>query len=355
MKFYKKHCSLFMIVVFMMAFLQPDYSHAQNIFDKIFGRKEQHVTAPAPPTKRKIIRKQKPTQPFVQSPPKSADAKRILILGDFVASAAFDGLDRLYADNKDIVVLRAINGSSGIVRDDYYNWAVMIDKIITNEKPDIIIMTLGANDNQAIQPAKNPIIQSDKEWTIIYQKRLDHLTEKLKNTKKPWLWMGQPSFKNNQLNQNIIALNYIYKTTVEATGGRFVDIWDGFIDNEGKFALSGYDASGKTARLRANDGINFTSVGKQKLAFYLDKKLEPILNASFEETKKNVSKPQGQVFINLPHNITHIAPISIIDMAQDEKELLGQLHLNHSEKIEFEHKKNHDKPYGRADNFYIKP
>jgi hypothetical protein len=60
----------------------------------------------------------------------------------------------------------------------------------------------------------------------------------------------------------------------EAVGGSFVDIWDGFVDQDGAFVLSGSDINGQTVRLRNSDGINFTTAGKRKLAFYVERQIK---------------------------------------------------------------------------------
>jgi len=51
-------------------------------------------------------------------------------------------------------------------------------------------------------------------------------------------------------------------------GRRFISIWEGFVDDNGNFAFSGYDVNGSMARLRTADGISFTAAGQRKLAFY---------------------------------------------------------------------------------------
>ena len=63
----------------------------------------------------------------------------------------------------------------------------------------------------------------------------------------------------------------------EAAGGTFVDVWDGFVDEAGKFVITGSDVNGQQVRLRGSDGINLTKAGKRKLAFYAEKDIRKIL------------------------------------------------------------------------------
>jgi hypothetical protein len=53
---------------------------------------------------------------------KLPEAKVILVVGDFIAGSLGEGLATAFETTPGIVVERRTNGSSGIVRDDYYDW-----------------------------------------------------------------------------------------------------------------------------------------------------------------------------------------------------------------------------------------
>jgi len=81
------------------------------------------------------------------------------------------------------------------------------------------------------------------------------------------------------MSADILAFNDIYRQAAESTGGAFIDVWEGFVDETGAFTATGPDVNGQPARLRGSDGINMTRAGKRKLAFYAEKPLEKLLNA----------------------------------------------------------------------------
>jgi len=60
----------------------------------------------------------------------------------------------------------------------------------------------------------------------------------------------------------------------EKAGIVYVDIWDGFVDEEGKFSPQGPDHLGQTRRLRTSDGVYFTKFGARKLAHYIEREIE---------------------------------------------------------------------------------
>jgi hypothetical protein len=74
-----------------------------------------------------------------------------------------------------------------------------------------------------------------------------------------------------------VQMNQIYRKQVESIGGEFVDIWDGFVSENGDFIVTGSDINGQQVRLRTSDGISMTDAGRRKVAFYVEKPARRIL------------------------------------------------------------------------------
>ena len=53
-------------------------------------------------------------------------------------------------------------------------------------------------------------------------------------------------------------LDELYRERAERAGIIYVDIWDGFVDEEGRYAMQGPDFEGQIRRLRTPDGVYFT-------------------------------------------------------------------------------------------------
>lgn len=353
------HVLLLSLSVLAMSITQPNTSFARNIFDVIFGHKDQFPAPPPPPVAPAKPIKKKQNPPVLQKvvpkvTPKAQDAKRILILGDFVGNATVDGLNQINSDNVHITVLNGTNMSSGLTRDDVYNWPVNIKKLVSKEKPDVIVMVIGANDAQPLKVNGKTYTPEQTEWNNIYRQRINNVISALKETGKPWIWMGLPAFKDEQLNLSIVSFNTLYKQATETAGGRFVDVWEGFVDENGKFALSGYDVNGQTVRLRANDGINFTSAGKKKLAFYLEKPLEAIFNLEKDDTEGHIAAdPKGPAIEILPKDIDRVPPINLSDMAGQNNGLIGDINAQPSKTPEKSWLPKNVKHTDRVDNYSI--
>src|SRR5258707_6110474 len=115
-----------------------------------------------------------------------------------------------------------------------------------------------------------------ENWTKEYERRTGALGEAIASAKVPYLWVGVPAFKAPKMTSDMLAFNDIYHSAAQGHGGEFVDVWDGFVDENGAFVTTGPDINGQAVRLRADDGINVSKAGKRKLAFYAGKPLMKI-------------------------------------------------------------------------------
>ncbi len=103
-------------------------------------RRERRVRAPAQPAPREIA-----------AVAKAEDAKRAMVVGDFMAGALAKGLAEAYSENPNVVVIDATSGSSGLVRDDFYDWPAKLPGLVEQQKPDVILVMIGGNDRQTLQ------------------------------------------------------------------------------------------------------------------------------------------------------------------------------------------------------------
>jgi uncharacterized protein len=261
-------------------------------------------------------------------PEKLTDARTILVVGDFMADGVSEGVEQAFEADAGVVVVSKANGSSGFVRDDFYNWSQEIAGIVAETKPAVITVMLGTNDRQPMRLNGEKAVVRSPEWTLEYERRVAGFADALKNTGIPVVWIGMPPFKQPTMSADMLALNDIYRKNVERVSGTFVDIWDGFLDEQGLFSINGSDYIGQPVRLRASDGINLTFPGKRKAAFFAEKPIRLALgDASVANSSAfnpfNLPGPKPLISTK-PLAITHVAPISLFDPAFDgESELLG--------------------------------
>jgi hypothetical protein len=112
-----------------------------------------------------------------------------------------------------------------------------------------------------------------EKWEAAYIKRIDATLAALKSANVPVFWVGLPAQRSNRAASDSAYLNELYRGRAEKAGVTYVDVWDGFVDDVGRFVVQGPDFEGQIRRLRAGDGIYFTKAGARKLAHYVEREI----------------------------------------------------------------------------------
>jgi hypothetical protein len=77
----------------------------------------------------------------------------------------------------------------------------------------------------------------------------------------------------------LLFLDALYRDGAGKAGITYVDIWDGFVDEGGRFMQRGPDFEGQPRKLRSDDGVFFTKAGARKLAHYVEREVTRLLAA----------------------------------------------------------------------------
>jgi hypothetical protein len=112
-----------------------------------------------------------------------------------------------------------------------------------------------------------------EKWEEAYGKRIDETIAALKSTGAAVLWVGLPAIRGTKSTSDASYLDELYRSHAEKAGIIYVDDWDGFVDDAGRFATMGPDVEGQIRRLRTPDGVHFTKFGARKLAHYVEREL----------------------------------------------------------------------------------
>lgn len=248
-----------------------------NFLQRLFGIR------PAP-EKRKVFRRSTPkttraapaAPPAVKTAeiqPKDPDARKILVVGDFVAGGLAWGLEQAFAEEPKIVVIDRSVADSGLVRADRHDWNAALLETLNDVQPDLIVLDVGANDRQEMRSGDERHALRSDVWVATYTQRITGIVDTLKVYGRPFFWVGAPPMRNTSASSDMAYLNGLYKPRVQTGGGVFVDIWNGFSNKDGRYVASGPDVEGQVRQLRTRDGINFTRAGRLKLAFYVEREI----------------------------------------------------------------------------------
>jgi hypothetical protein len=185
------------------------------------------------------------------------------------------------ADRPEIAVLRKTHDSSGLVRDDFYDWPKAVkDLLASGQKINVAVILIGSNDHQPLRVDGKSYEPGSPQWTAIYAQRVETICKLFHDAKIPLLWVGLPIMKSDRLSSEMASFNDIYRDHVAKAGGTFVDIWDAFGDENGRFSVYGPNVTGQVVRLRTSDGIHFTKAGARKLAQFVETEIRQLYQAS---------------------------------------------------------------------------
>lgn len=318
-------------------------------------------TAVAPTKPKAKSRKSAGSQvPQAQEPAALAKldtAKAVVVIGDFMAAGLSQGLVSAYAQNPDIKIVDRSNGSSGFVRDDFFDWPGQAGALLDAEKPAAVVVMLGANDRQPMKIGEERRQPLSDGWTKEYQARTDALAAAIRQRGLPIIWVGLPAFKSASVSSDILALNDIYRKSAETAGGTFVDIWDGFVDENGAFVTNGPDMKGQAVRLRGSDGVTLTTAGKRKVAFYVEKPLNKLLGSETVPSAGPAGPEAAGPAAPINLNVDRTPPMAIDDPELDGGQVLLGLPAAPKVKIRTLAEKltveglASSAPAGRADDF----
>jgi hypothetical protein len=252
----------------------------------------------------------------------------IVVMGDGMADWLAYGLEDAFSDSPDVGIVRKDKVNSGLLRYDAkgdLDWWHMARDILAQEKASYVVMMIGVGDRQnirerdlakeaekeakeqdekkAAEAAANPNQQGktdqkadtqktdaadDKktkkaasgvvefrtdQWEKIYTKRIDETIAALKSKGVPVFWVGLPSIRGTRSTADASYLNDLFRARAERAGVVYIDVWDGFVDEGGRYSSYGPDYEGQQRRLRSGDGVYFTKYGARKLAHYVEREI----------------------------------------------------------------------------------
>ncbi|OAF19045.1 SGNH/GDSL hydrolase family protein [Bradyrhizobium neotropicale] len=117
----------------------------------------------------------------------------------------------------------------------------------------------------------------DDRWVELYSKKIEELAAVLKAKGVPVLWVGLPAIRGPKGTADMLFLDSLYREGAGKAGITYVDVWDGFVDEAGRFLQKGPDFEGQIRQLRTYDGVYFTKAGARKLAHYVEREITRLL------------------------------------------------------------------------------
>ncbi|HEX2448206.1 MAG TPA: SGNH family hydrolase [Methyloceanibacter sp.] len=227
-----------------------------------------------------------PIQRSYINPFPTGDRYRVVVLGDSLGDGLWSGLYRAFEGDATLEFINRAKPSTGFARPDSYDWSKGAGDLLKSETYQIAIIMFGANDAQAIKSGKEWLKVGSEGWHEVYGQRVEAFIKKLRAANVAVYWVGLPIMRSPGQNSDAEALNQAYREKAFINGAKFIDTWNGFTDEGGRYSAYGPDMTGQVKRLRADDGIHFTMRGYLKLAHFVEKDLRRDL--SLAKLERNI-------------------------------------------------------------------
>lgn len=208
--------------------------------------------------------------PTVEELPKDPNARTVLVIGDEMVTGLAQGLREAFASEPTVLVVPLARPQSGLATRTPADWPDIVRDALRRETPLAVVVMLGLHDRRPITEGSLTAEFPSDRWRELYGARIDALFAALATRRVPVYWTGLPAMRDPEASSAASVLNDLFKARAFAASQTFVDVWEGFVDEEGRYVPIGPDQNGNSRRLRAPDGVGLTPAGFRKLAFYVE-------------------------------------------------------------------------------------
>ena len=190
--------------------------------------------------------------------------RKILIAGDSMILEGFGvALERKLKKYEGLEIIREGKYSSGLSRPDYYDWNASLKEKLEKHHPDLLIVSLGANDPQDIldQNKKRHYVATEG-WNKIYSERALHFLQIAQGMGVPTIWVGLPIMGHKKYGQRIANINtLVAEQCSQVPNCHFVDVWLTLADDKENYTTFITSKKGRHIRIRAKDKVHLTEAG----------------------------------------------------------------------------------------------
>jgi len=199
--------------------------------------------------------------------PTPSNKLRVAVIGDSLSQGLGPAIER-WMNPFVVRVLSLGRQSTGLSREDYFNWEAGMRQIVEEYRPDLVFVLLGSNDAQAqISRDGTSIPVGSVRWLDGYGERAANLLGEATRAGTHVVWVGIPIVKERRHWDFYRRVNDIYRETASADPfGTYLDAWTPFEGRDGGYTAFVRNDRGDLVEVRASDGVHFTQTGYSFLA-----------------------------------------------------------------------------------------
>lgn len=193
----------------------------------------------------------------------------VLVVGDSFAVGVGMSLAQMLKQ-KNITLHQKGKTSSGLNSPKFYNWEAKLKEFISAKKPDVLVAMISGND------AHNG--SGSDSWASAYEGKVNNFLNIATANGVQVFMVGLPPMGKEGYSKRAKKANAVIERVCDNTDGcAYVDAWTLFSDDKGNYTRK-KKLNGKTATLRAGDGVHFTMNGYKLLGRQILRQISQAFN-----------------------------------------------------------------------------
>lgn len=194
---------------------------------------------------------------------------KILLIGDSLGNNLAYGMIGQLSKEPTLTFVRKAKASTGLSNAWFYNWHNNLATFLKAEKPNLVVVFLGANDRQNYVVNNQVQNFGTEAWKKTYRSNVTKIATASTKAGAYVLWVGMPIMKPYNYAKGITTIDEQFAMAVPLVpGATYLGTRAFTADAKGAYR-EGAIVNGKYAQLRGKDGIHFTTMGQEVMATHV--------------------------------------------------------------------------------------
>jgi hypothetical protein len=223
--------------------------------------------------------------------PTTAAPLRVLEIGDSLGIDLGDQLQQqLDAEFTADTMVDSL-GDSGLSNEAFYDWPAQLDTMLGTDHPQIVVVFIGANDDQGIYVDGMAAEPGTAMWIAAYAERVDEILAEATGAGARVVWVGMPPMESTDLDAAMQIENGIYADETDRFPGTLYISSSAVLGGpSGSYENTAQGPTGQ-AVLRTPDGVHLTPAGAGLLAATVIAAIDKQWHMSFNRAPPTTSGP----------------------------------------------------------------
>ncbi len=228
------------------------------------------------------------------APPPSAKPRpvghcTVLEIGDSMGNDLGWGISRHLAASAGLDLVQDDTASTGLSNSWFYSWPVHLAADLKQVHPQLLLVSLGGNDEQGMQVGGKVLSFGTPAWQQVYLSYVRQIITEATSAGAYVVWVGMPIMgEGPSYDEGMALLDSLYeKAATSEPDATYVSTYSLFANPEGQFQANAV-VNGVATALREPDDIHYSFAGEDVVATYVIRELARIYHVALAATSPAV-------------------------------------------------------------------